>query len=556
MTPTFKQYGMFYNQTKFDASSHMDATNYMPYVWNSPDTFKDLGIVEYWAQTRRAESPLYKLSDFGGKNVIEHDTPYYKFTVPVAIDETVEVVKDITTSSTPGEDGAPFEIYVSRPAFGVGDILKPSQYSNIAMVVTNVPMRPRGEGAVYTVILVDNGVKYMDKKYLTPGQRIGKFGNVVGEEFSQNFSSWNRKGVSHREYLLYIGNQTVSTSYHITNKMNQHGVALNNYMDTIMEYYQIEGMMDPTTGNLGKSMENTFGLMEGKAKSAKMKEMAANGQIKAASFAYKMDDISMKEMWRTYETNLMWSPGGKIPATDGQEEVVLPTGLWQQLNSGYMYSYTLRDFSLKLFKQALYQYYLGKVSFSEPGSEPEIVIETGFAGMELANEAIRKEAAATGFLINATEVGAIQGKGMNLGVGYWFNQITLPQVARIKFRYNPAFDNYNLANEIDNPMIGSYRLSSYSFIMFDVNETADNVKLLKNSDSTVKMVIQNGTGSHPLTRLSAASGVMAHQSTGNFSGFKVFFTKRQDAIWVKDPTRVLKIVMINPVTGNPFGELK
>jgi len=39
------------------------------------------------------------------------------------------------------------------------------------------------------------------------------------------------------------------------------------------------------------------------------------------------------------------------------------------------------------------------------------------------------------------------------------------------------------------------------------------------------------------------------QSNGGDFGYKVFMRQPHKAIWVKDPTKVLKIVMKNPVTG-------
>ena len=548
MTPTLKQYGMFYNETKFQAGSHMDMT-YMPAIWNNPENVKDLGMFEYWSQARKAEIPLYSMSQFGGKNVVEHDSPYYKFSVATAIDETVEMVKDITSTDTPGADDLPFEIMVSRPAFGFGDILKPSQYSPYQMVVTQTPMRMVGEAAIYTVKLMSNiGVKFMSKLYLTAGQKVGKFGSLLAPEFGTNYSSWNRKGLGVREYMVYVGNAEVNSSYHITKQVDKNGIHLGNVLDKVMEFYQIEGMQDPTTGNLTKAMAKK-GMS-----TADLASMGKDGKV-AASFAFKMDDIALSELSRDYTNSLMWSTGGNVQL-DGQEDIVAPTGLWHQLNSGYFYAYNLNEISLKLFKQACYNYFVGKKDFPEAGSEPIIVIETGFAGREIANRIIREEAASTGFLINAHEIGAISGGNMSLGVAYFFSSITLPGIARLDFKYNPAYDNINQQNEIDNPTVNGYRTSSYSFVMYDVDSNSDNIMLLKNSDSKVTMMIENGNAAHPITKLSNNGAVNSFlQTTPGLSGFRAKFSKKMDALLVKDPTRVLKIVLYNRVTNRPFGEI-
>jgi hypothetical protein len=38
-------------------------------------------------------------------------------------------------------------------------------------------------------------------------------------------------------------------------------------------------------------------------------------------------------------------------------------------------------------------------------------------------------------------------------------------------------------------------------------------------------------------------------SSGNFNGYQIYMTQAMPAIKVEDPTKVLKIVMRNPLTG-------
>jgi hypothetical protein len=93
-------------------------------------------------------------------------------------------------------------------------------------------------------------------------------------------------------------------------------------------------------------------------------------------------------------------------------------------------------------------------------------------------------------------------------------------------------------------------LSSYSFIIYDFNyaQGSDNIKLLKwapgkdVATSDMRWFFQNGTFDY----FGKKSGFA---STGNFSGYKVFFEMNYPAIWVQDPTKVLKFVMKNPITG-------
>jgi hypothetical protein len=143
-------------------------------------------------------------------------------------------------------------------------------------------------------------------------------------------------------------------------------------------------------------------------------------------------------------------------------------------------------------------------------------------------------------------IGAIKGQGMNLGYGYAYTSYVIPFLANVEFVINPAFDNVH-TNPTENPIIDGYPLSSYSFIIFDVTDnTQDNIFLLKLKwDSELKWWYQNGT-------MDYMGRTKGFQSSGQFNGYRVYMTQVMPAIWVKDPTKVLKIVMRNPITGGSF----
>jgi hypothetical protein len=64
-------------------------------------------------------------------------------------------------------------------------------------------------------------------------------------------------------------------------------------------------------------------------------------------------------------------------------------------------------------------------------------------------------------------------------------------------------------------------------------------------DNQLKWWYQNGT-------MDYMGRTQGFQSSGQFNGYRVMMTQTFPAIWVKDPTKVLKIVMRNPVTGGSF----
>lgn len=542
MTPSINN-GIFYRQTQFDVRSHV-GKNYLMDM--SAEKATDLGPVEFWAMTQKREMPLYKLSSFGGQGIIEINGSVARYQVPVSTDDTVEIVADLSTTDRPGIDGQKFEILVSTDRFGYGDILKFDKYSNIEMVVMPDPIRPKGDAFVYTVRLVDNDiVRYVDKKYLAPGNRISKHGSVRSSEFGQVFSSWKISGIGQREYLQYVGTADAQTSYWISSEANQMGMDPE-HAKRVMEFVQIDGSGDPSEPNLNKYMETT-----GMTPQA-LGQMAREGRARM-KFAMLYDEVSIRQIARDRENYLMWGSGGRI-MLDGQDEIVMSAGLWQQIDSGYKHIYNFNTFGLDMFKNVISNYLWPKVDFKSPGQEPVMLIETGRGGLMLAHEMIRREANSNSMHVGAQETGAldVDGKQNAAWMGLFYTEIRIPMVATLRFVYNPALDPVR-PNEIENPTLPTgFALSSYSFIIHDITENggADNIKLLRKRGSKLRMKIENGMDAHPMTQFVGAGGATAHQSNSRRSGFGAEFWQPYDAIWVKDPTRILKIVMRNPITGN------
>lgn len=539
-TPSINN-GIFFRQTQFDVRSHVGKHYLMDM---GVETATDLGPVEFWAMTRKSEMPLYKLSSFGGQNIIEIDGKIARYQVPVSTDDTSEIAGDITVDEKPGIDGKPFEILVNSDRFGYGDILKFDKYSQIEMVVVPQPVKSKGQAFVYTVKLVDSGnVKFLDKKYLAPGNRIAKYGSIMSPEFGQVFGSWKFSGIGAREYIQYVGTANAQTSYWISTEANSLGLDPRDYKK-IIEFVQIDGSGDPGIPELNKYMQKT-GMTP-----KDLSDMVKQGKARM-KFAYAYDEISIKAIARDRENYLMWGSGGRFQF-DGQDEIYMSAGLWQQLDSGYKHIYNLNNFSLDMFKAVISNYLHPKVDFTTPGQEPIMVVETGRGGLNLAHEMIRKEANNNSMIVNAREIGALTGDAFDLGFGLFYRHITIPMVAQLRFVYNPALDPV-VTNQIENPTLPSgFPLSSYSFIIHDITENggADNIKLLRKRDSKLRMIIENGLDAHPMTQMVGAGGAVAHQAASRKSGFGAIFYQPYDAIWVKDPTRILKLVMRNPFTGN------
>ena len=531
--------GIFLRDTSYQASSHVDSYHLVNMLKSSEPM--DLGPVDIWAMAQKVEMPLYQFSSFGGKNIINVDNARgeYKWQVPVAQDLPYIVTDIDSGNSTKGIDGTNFQIKLNKRVFGHGDIVTYDKYNGLEMYITADDIIPTGDGFIYTVQLVNNsnGVS-LNNQYLASGTKMFRKGSARGE-YGERFSDIGQYGAGFREFYNYVGGAEAHVHYSISTRadlMLKGGLNADGTIPVTEIWRNFDKTMDPSITSL-ESMVATMG------KDA-VKRAFDNGNL-TRTFLTTMEAAHLTKVANDIETYLMWGQGGKIKQ-DGPDDIRLSVGLWKQLDNSFKRVYNKSSFNLDLFKSEIYNFYLGKVDFQGPDPKRQLIVQTGMGGMKLVNEAIKKEAIQSGLVINASEVGAITGKGMDLNFGFAYTSYVIPFLANVKFVLNPAFDNLH-TNDIENPLIDGFPLSSYNYIIFDITDnTNDNIYMLKLSwDNQLKWFYQNGT----MDYMGRSQGF---QSSGQFNGYRVYMSQTMPAIWVKDPTKVLKIVMRNPITGGSF----
>jgi hypothetical protein len=531
--------GIFLRDTSYATSSHVDSYHLSNLLKSAEPT--DLGPVDLWAMAQKVEMPLYQMSSFGGKNVISVDNARgeYKWQIPVTQDLPY-VIEDVeSANATKGIDGQSFKIKINKRSFGHGDIITYDKYNGVEMYITADDIIPAGDGFIYTVQLVNNdNAKYLDNKYLKVGTKVFRKGSARGE-YGERFSDIGSVNAGFREFYNYVGGAEAHVHYSVSSRadlMLKGGLKADGTVPVVELWRNFDKSSDPSITNL-EDMASKMGKDY-------VKKAYQSGQL-TRTFLTAMEAAHLTKIANDIETYLMWGQGGKVKQ-DGPDDIRLSVGLWKQLDNSYKRIYNKGSFNLDLFKSEIFNFFNGKVEFQGPDPKRSLVVQTGLGGMKLVNEAIKREAINSGLVINASEVGAITGKGMDLNFGFAYTQYVIPFLANVKFVLNPAFDNIH-TNDIENPIIDGFPLSSYNFIIFDVTEnTNDNIYLLKLSwDNQLKWFYQNGT----MDYMGRSQGF---QSSGNFNGYRVFMTQTMPAIWVKDPTKVLKIVMRNPVTGGSF----
>lgn len=531
--------GIFLRDTSYQTSSHVDSYHLSNLLKSAEPT--DLGPVDLWAMAQKVEMPLYQMSSFGGKNVISVDNARgeYKWQVPVSQDLPY-ITEDIeSANTTKGIDGSSFKIKLNKRSFGHGDIITYDKYNGVEMYIIADDIIPAGDGFIYTVQLVNNdSTKFLDNKYLKVGTKVFRKGSARGE-YGEKFSDIGNVSAGFREFYNYVGGAEAHVHYSISSRadlMLKGGMKADGTVPVIEMWRNFDKTVDPSVSSL-ESMADKMGKDY-------VKKAYQSGQL-SRTFLTTLEAAHLTKIANDIETYLMWGQGGKVKQ-DGPDDIRLSVGLWKQLDNSFKRIYNKASFNLDLFKSEIFNFFNGKVEFQGPDPKRQLVVQTGMGGMKLVNEAIKKEAVNSGLVINASEVGAITGKGMDLNFGFAYTQYVIPFLANVKFVLNPAFDNIH-TNDIENPIIDGFPLSSYNFIIFDITEnTNDNIYLLKLSwDNQLKWFYQNGT-------MDYMGRTQGFQSSGNFNGYRVFMTQTMPAVWVKDPTKVLKIVMRNPVTGGSF----
>lgn len=532
--------GIFLRDVNYSTQSSVDQYHLANLVGKQEP--QDLGPVDLWAMAQKVEMPLYQMSNFGGKNVIEVNNirGEYKWEVPVTQDLPYFVEDIEPGNATKGVDGTTFKVKLNRRAFGHGDIFSYDKYNGVEMYITDEDILPAGDGVIYTVQLPNNdNYKFLDNKYIKFGVKLFRKGSARSGEYGEKFSDLGEQSAGHREFYNYVGGAEAHTHYSISNKaqmMLKGGMNADGTIPVTELWRNFDKSVDPSITNID--------ALVGKMGAQYVKDAYAKGTL-TKTFLTRLESASLTKIGTDIESYLMWGHGGRIKQ-DGPDDIRLSVGLWKQLDNSYKRIYNKNGFNLDMFKNELFNFYSGKVDFQGPDPKRQLIVQTGMGGMKLVGDAIKKEAFAAGLIVNASDIGAITGKGMDLDFGFAFTSYTIPFLANVKFVLNPAFDNVH-TNDIENPIIDGHPLSSYNFIIFDITDNSqDNLFLLKLGwDQKLKWFYQNGTSDY----MGRESGF---QSSGLFSGHKVFMTQTMPAIWVKDPSKVLKIVMRNPITGGSF----
>jgi hypothetical protein len=538
MTPVLNN-GIFLRDTEIEVGSRLDENHILKMVGNRKPT--DLGIIELWQQTRKVDMPLYTMASFDPANVIDVDDPEgrYSWRHPIQNDLPIAMEDMDPSNLTKGLDGFPFQIKLSKGMFGVGDIITYDKMNGLELYIISRDVTSANY-TVYTVSIVNysQGTVF-DNQFLGNGTayfRKSSAKSVEGQRYADMQSM-----AKYREFYNYVTTARAHAGFSVTSRAHmiaEGGLTADGTKVPVTELWKInDPNMDPSVRDIRQ-----YASLVGEDY---FRSALENGVVTRA-YITQLEKKHLNKIATDIENYLMWGQGGRITGEqDSPAEIRLSVGLWKQLDNSFKYIYDLEDFTLDMFEHELHNFYQGRVDFKGPESGNEIIVQTGVGGLKLVSDAIERRAMGNSRLdIDAERLGIIEGKSMELSYGLSFHRFKIPFLANVKFVVNPAFDPTDAVNNIENPMIRGYRLSSYSYIIYDITEMEKgNIKMLRDKwDNDLHWRYRVGN----MDRNGRTAGI---DSSGSFDGYKVEMEQRFPALFVQDPTKMLKFVMRNPITG-------
>lgn len=544
--------GIWMKDIELSVGSHMNAQHLLNILDAAgPTAPTDLGVIDLFIYARRAESPLYKFADFDGKSTVYVDNPKgeYSWTLPVAPDDFY-VVEDLDPSNTrKGEFGSSFQIKMNKKVVSHSAVITYDKMSGVELYVTEDDIIETGDGhVIYTVKLRNNGyAKYLDNVFLTPRTKWFRATSDIGE-YGQRYDEILSQAGAQVLYN-YVGNTSANFEYSISTRaqlMLEGGLTAKGTLAVNSIFNVNRDAIDPSL----RASNNFDEIVAGMGGADWLKRMKQEGKL-STSFVTKLESAGIQKIIRDNEYDMMFGKGAAIQTGYG-ETLRSSLGLWQQANAGFVNSYNINTFRLSMFESHLQNFFGDRVEIVGPNPSQKVIVQTGKGGMKLVMPALKTEALGQpGLMFNGSDIGAVRKTGndpYSLTYGFGFTSYTIPFLANVEFVYNSAFDPIE-ANDIENPIVNGHRLSSYSFIIFDITEgKSNNIVLLKKKwDNDLRWWYING-------KFDYKGQKSGHQSSGGNFGYKVQMEMAKTAVFLKDPTKVLKIVPINPITGRPFGQ--
>lgn len=532
-------------------TNHLDLPSLLPFASQSGMT--DLGVRDIYALSHMEDVP-FMVPNIKAGTIIPISGNTYTFEVASVSEVSTKIVSiDVENTKDLGKGGQPFKITLSNGRLGgFGARITPNPMLPYVFEVQNFQRKGVEEHVQYTLVYRGNikGEQSVPLDVLQVGGFMYKLNATRSKEFGQEYDSWQVTAGVNRKYVSQITNSELQTHYHMTYEacnfadgaMVKDKKWVTDNLNKVVDFIGIKSPLNPAIKTLDQYLK-------------------AGGKYNKETLGFKFlatlyDKISIGILEKEIINTMVWEPGG-VTGSSGFDKSYIHPGVWHQMDySGYKHTYSIPLFSKELIISLIRDYESNKKSPTEYGKEREYKIRTGRAGVELLNKVFEKEfLAMTTGLTFADKLGQYSGNyqtGLNVFTP-WYKSITIAGQYKLTWELDPSLDP-TIADSIMNPLVNGYRLSSYSMIIEDADFSSSNIKILRNTlngGGGMRMFVNNSTMSHPLSQRTAY-GIPYHEGNNLGSGFAAYFHAVPDTAIVWDPTKMLKLVAINPYTGRSF----
>lgn len=551
--------GIYLQTREFDHHTHLDTAHLAQMEAGRAQATTDLGMITPWVTTGYMERPgMWDLIGKGKNRTLFMDGHVWTWKTPIA-DQPTYVVEDVSGLDKPGVEGTTFKIKLNKRTFGNSAIITPEKFSGIELYVTADEIRQDGDGFIYTVKLnaANKKLKWFPKEYLQAGTIFFQIGSVLGE-YGKTYNDFGNIKTGYREFYNYVGEGYANVHFTVTrdaalSQVSKQAVMGLTQYRKVIEMYQLRP--GSAAYDISRTGQNTYNdlvqaYVGAGAKTAGEAQQMLKRDIVKKAWLPEVEALGMTMVERDVEFYGMWGAGGTLNV-EGKTNVRMPVGLFHQMNMGPTYNYNIPSFQLKKLDAWITSRLKDKI---DPYGQNVIKIGTGLGGLKLVRGQILDVVQASGLqfqhdrYVKGTDNQKLYFDAPNF-ISYRMS------FGIVEFVHIPALDPIQ-ANNLENPIVDSHRLSSYMFIIDDLTAQNDNIhEIVYGPNFDFNHFYVNGRMNYMDSPTFGNSRPGPYQSSGpGVPGFEVYIEKRHKAYWVKDPTKSLLIKPFNPYTGRPLFE--
>jgi hypothetical protein len=477
-------------------------------------------------------------------------------------------VEDLSGSPTPGIDGEPFKIRLSKYLSGKTSVIKFSEFSDVELYVLDY--EKFGDFWDYTVQILspDAKHKYLPKHYMRAGQRVfsstsygaGEYGNVYNS-INGDISGMGSAG--ERLYQNFVGTATANVHYSVTREGAYSSVE-GSVVKKLSDFEQMLSVYEFQPNSLGWKNKNgsitPFELYSeanrGKSDAYVLDVMKRD--ILRQSVIPKIEYIARMQIMADVRQSGMFAVGGRV-GQDGATSTFAGVGLWWQMQKGNIYSYNIEDFSLEMLEGYIKSLYKSKVvPYELEGAKPTITFKCGIGIIEIIKKLIRDRYHNQGLMVEEkTYVSGSLDHKLVLTSPDFIGYDDFPY-AKIRFELETAFSPKTSTMDVDNPTVatryGGEPLSAYTIMCADLSGEGNNiVEVRKRNYWESAHYVEQGKLQYPLQGgIAGVPNTPFLTSNVKNAGFTVYMEQPHVAYQMIDPSKVFILRPFNPITGKPL----